>query len=172
MCFQQHLARIFLVICWSSGITFWWMLLEQRGWQWASTGADPPEWQQDTSHRVEIEITDSYKYLCVHLSNQLDWTHNWDALYRKQTTCWGGWGILKFRWHFLGCSLTLWCHQSLSMMQYVGAAAYLRGRGYTSFSGKAALFPALSTQCKWWETEGLWPTLPWWTSKQPTSCKL
>ena len=31
---------------------------------------------------MDIEIVDSYKYLDVHLNNELDWTHNSDALYR------------------------------------------------------------------------------------------
>uniref|UniRef100_A0AAZ1Y4D4 Ig-like domain-containing protein n=1 Tax=Oreochromis aureus TaxID=47969 RepID=A0AAZ1Y4D4_OREAU len=43
---------------------------------------------------------------------------------------------------------------------YVGAAVYqqLRGRGWINSSGRPALFwDAPWTQCRWWETEGLWP---------------
>uniref|UniRef100_A0A3P9MCZ6 C-type lectin domain-containing protein n=1 Tax=Oryzias latipes TaxID=8090 RepID=A0A3P9MCZ6_ORYLA len=31
----------------------------------------------------DIEVEDSFKYLCVHLNKKLDWTHNTDALYKK-----------------------------------------------------------------------------------------
>ncbi|TWW64750.1 hypothetical protein D4764_22G0003970 [Takifugu flavidus] len=32
---------------------------------------------------TDVDVVESYKYLCVHLNNNLDWTHNTDALVKK-----------------------------------------------------------------------------------------
>ena len=36
---------------------------------------------------MNIQIVEEYKYLGVHIRNELDWTHNTDVLYKKGQSC-------------------------------------------------------------------------------------
>ena len=42
-----------------------------------------PETALVNTQGLDIEILEVYKYLCVHINNKLDWTHNTDVLYKK-----------------------------------------------------------------------------------------